>query len=103
MSCSERHKLAHGLACFGLLLLELGLKFGDISLKTVDLQCQGEWINEMRFEQLLKPTNLSFGFVDIFIELIDFATQLCRECSEAKECRRCNWQEEAYTDNFFAL
>jgi hypothetical protein len=39
MSCSERHKLAHSLACFGLLLLEFGLKFGDLSLKTVDLRC----------------------------------------------------------------
>ena len=40
MSCSERHKLAHSLACFGLLLLELGLKVGDFSLKAVDLSYQ---------------------------------------------------------------
>jgi hypothetical protein len=50
MSCGERHELVYSLARLGLLLLELGLKFGGLSLKTVDLQCQGEWINEMRVE-----------------------------------------------------
>jgi hypothetical protein len=46
MSCSERHKLAHNLACLGLLLLEFGLKFGDLSLKAVNLprQVSGEMI-----------------------------------------------------------
>ncbi len=38
MRCSERHKLAHSLAYFGLLLLEFSLKFGDLSLRAVDLR-----------------------------------------------------------------
>ncbi len=78
MSWSERHKLALILACFGLLLLELGLKFGDLSLKAVDLRCD-EWRNETRGEQLVKPTNLFFGLMVDLIEIIDFDTQLCRE------------------------
>ncbi len=40
MICDERRKLAHSFACFGHLLLEFGLKFGDFSLKTVDLPYQ---------------------------------------------------------------
>ncbi len=76
MSCSERNKLAHSLACLGLLLLEFGLKFGDFSLKAMDLRCD-EWRNETRVEQLVKPTDMFFGFVIDLVELIDFAPQLC--------------------------